>query len=184
MKKILAALFIGIFLFAVSRPVSAGDRRGVSAGALIGAAVGVITFGIFATAYSTSERETTNRRAIDQEHLTQREQIRASTVLAAPAALGGSGDAEYSSPEGTARIRANAQPVVAASALSQAASPQSSGQYRQPVYYYADSGAVGYGPRYGYVGYGQQPHPRRIFRENPQSARISKPDGTTIEMTR
>lgn len=111
MKKLLIVLFIGIFLFAVSRPVQAGGN-GVSAGALIGVAVGIITFGILATTYSTSEREVTNRRAITEEHLTQREQIRASTVLAAPSALGGSGNASYSSPEGTARIEASVAPTT------------------------------------------------------------------------
>lgn len=102
MKKAFVSFLIVSFMFAVS---ACSNPRN----AAIGVAGGVIGGALLLTGYSTSQREETNRLSIKEEHLTQREQIRASTVLSAPTALGGKGKASYESPEGTAKINADSQ---------------------------------------------------------------------------
>jgi len=73
----------------------------ITAGAIIGA-VGL--FGLL----RSSQAADVDRTAITEEQRTRREQIRASTVLAVPAALGpAGGSAGYSSSEGYANIQAN-----------------------------------------------------------------------------
>ena len=197
MKKALTALLIGVFLTVLARPVVAGGsgndatKVGIVAGTLA-VIVGIATLGSY---YRTAETEVTNRRAIDAEERAQLEQIRSSTVLASPAALGGNGEAEYSSPEGKAEIRVRGTTQVAAPQPAPAPAQSGNPHQAQPScvsYYYPDPGTTGCGPRapryqyphpqqfsYGY-GYNQYPHPRRIFRENNQTTRIPG----VIEMTR
>ncbi|TSC68830.1 MAG: hypothetical protein G01um101470_1114, partial [Parcubacteria group bacterium Gr01-1014_70] len=97
-----------VFVFCAV-PAEAHGRYGrgrSSTGALVAAGAIIGTIGLFRLIGSNQAAEV-DKTAITEEQRTRREHIRASTVLAAPAALGGSGSARYSSSEGYADIRAN-----------------------------------------------------------------------------
>ena len=104
-RKMLAMLAMFFTVFSMAKVVGAHDRGSSKTAVVVaGGIIGVI--GLFSL-LSRSRVAEVDETAIVEEQKTRREQIRASTVLAARSALGGNGNAGYSSSEGFANISAN-----------------------------------------------------------------------------